>query len=72
MSANFKKIMDLVNQDSFVSRRARECATDQMIMDGCEEIGSSDINCTIVDYMHGCETLKDVILRLRDWCNEVA
>lgn len=68
----WKRVMDLVRQDDFVWGRARDCAVDQMVMDGCEEIGSSDINCTIFDRMCDCQTLGEVIFNLKDWCNEVA
>ena len=63
-------VMDWVKSNSWADNGSRNCAVEQMQQDGCEEIGSSDINCTIYDRLSHC-TEDTYFSEIVNWAKEL-
>jgi hypothetical protein len=69
MKQDWDTVMGWLDND-WAWNGARNCAVAQMEQDGCEEIGSSDINCTI--YGRLCLETKDTYFpAILEWAREL-
>ena len=63
----FKSIMDSYRELSQTMKWAvRRCASDRLIEDGAEEVGSSDINHAIVALYKECGSFGNIIIKALD------
>ena len=66
----WKTIMEWANQNEWTTNVSHNCAVEQMIQDGYEEIGSSDINHIIYGRLQ--DTTKDTIFQdCVEWAKEL-